>query len=331
MACTRTRYRATPTWTAPQLADLFKTGFTEAGYMVADWFDSFTNSSVENRILRVVHDSTKTYGTTFYWWMFTTNGCHVHVATGWDPVAHVPTGTLYLDYFSTATNSSFNHLQMFSASNASTIDLYRYTSQADPNQSFFLIQQGATRRVFTIVSAAKQLQPWINLDRGCFSGYTSFWSGTSNTAGLCGWAFGPLLRRGIIRGSGLRGVTSAGDYRGNNSELQLGYAAAGNASGGGNIPGFSGPYIYLPVGHSNTNDAYPVNSNPIFHSLSFTPYITGNMGPDFGITFHYDTNTFSPLDEFAAGSEIWDILDFTPNSSSVTGASPLFVAKMSPA
>ena len=103
MACTKQTYTATATWTASDLAQLFEDAFIDAGLMTA-WYDSFLSSSVENRVLEVVYDGTKTYGKTYYWFMFTTTGVYLHVATGWDAPNNVPSGTQYLDYFSTTTS-----------------------------------------------------------------------------------------------------------------------------------------------------------------------------------------------------------------------------------
>lgn len=332
MPCTKQLYRATQGWTAVQLADLFKAAFIDAGYMT-DWFDRFSSSGVENAILRVVYNGAKTYGTAFEWWMFHSSGVYKHVTTGWDAVAHQPTGSQYLDYYSIATNTVADHLQILQTTTSSTIDLYRYTSGADSNQDFFLLLNGTTnRRVFTIANASSQLQPWIDLDKGLFSGYTNFVPNVSARAGLAGFSFGPMIRRSIIRGSALRGQTSNPSYIGSTGSgtdnLQIGYAAVGNATADtSNLPNL-GPYIVLPVGHANANTAYSTDSNPIFHSLMFSPYITNNMSSDFGITFHYATNTFSPGDEFESGAQKWDVLDFAANASSVTGASPLFLARM---
>jgi hypothetical protein len=64
--------------------------------------------------------------------------------------------------------------------------------------------------------------------------------------------------------------------------------------------------------------------------MPFMPYITDPLPADFGLTFHYATNTFSPGDTFvvSAGTEEWEVLDFAANASAVTGASPLFLARM---
>ncbi len=52
MTVTKQTYTANATWTAVQLADMFRSAFIDAGLM-ADWYDSFLGSTYENRILRI--------------------------------------------------------------------------------------------------------------------------------------------------------------------------------------------------------------------------------------------------------------------------------------
>ena len=82
MACTKETYTAAATWTPAQLAQLFEDAFIDAGLMTA-WYDSFADSGIENRVLEITYDGTKTFGKTYYWFMFSTSGVYLHVATGW--------------------------------------------------------------------------------------------------------------------------------------------------------------------------------------------------------------------------------------------------------
>ena len=345
MACTKETYTATATWTASQLADIFRDAFIDAGLMTS-WFDSFLSGSVENRILKVEYDNTKTYGTTYYWWMFTTSGVFLHVATGWNATTHVPTGTQYLDYFATTTNATSNHWNMFSASTASTVELVRYTSGADVNQSWFVLKTGSTRLSFTIVSAAKTVQSWMDLSKGFFNGYARIECSTvavslNRGSGVIRSTRGPALRRDLVTGSALNGSTNFNDYAGYSAELRLvaygavgvqsnNFADNGRAMFGSSSSNVPGSAILLPVNFSSANPAFTSNSNPVFHGMPFMPYITDPLPADFGLTFHYATNSFSPGDTFvvSAGTEEWEVLDFAANASAVTGASPLFLARM---
>jgi len=329
MVCTKETYTATATWTASQLADLFRDAFIDAGLMT-DWYDSFLSGSIENRILEVTYDGSKTYGKTYYWFMFSTTGVFLHVATGWNAATDQPTGTQYLDYFSTTTNNTANHLQLLSVGTSNTVELVRYTSGVDTDQSWFVIKGSTSRRVFSIVNDAMTIQPWIDLSKGFYNGFASSQFTVSAAQGLARWFTGSTLRRDVVMGCGLVGSTTISHYTLSAEEPLIGYRAVGHLSNNNNNYNYNEPYIFLPVGFSATNPAYTSNSSPVFHSLTWNPYITESLPADFGITFHYATNSFSQGDTFvvSAGTEEWEVLDFAANTSAVTGASPLFLARM---
>jgi hypothetical protein len=313
---------------------------------MTDWHDSFLSGSVENRILEVIYDGAKTYGKTYYWFMFSTSGVFLHVATGWNAATDQPTGTQYLDFFATTTNSTSNHWNPVILSTASTVEVVRYTSGADVSQSWFVIKSGATRFAFTIINGAKTVQPWMDLAKGFFAGFA--WtrpittaSGSGRNSAFMRFNRGPSLRRELTLSAALNGSTSSSDYTSTPTLFSiLSYSAAGNGSNSMSSNGgamFASTFFdcnpgatILPCNFSGTNPAFVSNSNPVFHSLPFMPYITSSLPSDFGLTFHYATNTFSPGDTFvvSAGVEEWEVLDFATNASAVVGASPLFLARM---
>lgn len=333
MAVTKQTYTATATWTPSQLADIFRSAFIDAGLMT-DWHDSFVSSSIENRVLRVIYDGTKTYGTTFYWFMFSTSGVFLHVATGWNTSTDQPTGTQYLDYYSTSTNSTTNHYSLLaSGSNISsfTFQIDRYTSSESPDHSWFAIKYSTTRACFHVLPASATMQSWIDLNKGFYSGVVITSFSTNISQGFASFAGGPKLRREITTGCGLVGSTSSTEYRSTSVGLPLiSYSAVGHLSNSSSNYSAGGPgCIFLPVGFSSTNPAYTSNSNPVFYGMPYCPHITQNLPNDFGITFHYATNSFSQGDTFVvnSGVEEWEVLSFSSNSSAVTGASPLFLAR----
>lgn len=345
MTVTKQTYTATATWTAAQLADIYRSAFIDAGLM-ADWFDSFLSGSIENRILRVQYDASKAYGTTFYWFQFDTTGPVLQLATGWNSSTHVPTGTQYLDYVTTTTNSA-NGWRLLSGTSVSTAELVRYTSGVDANQSWFVFKNNNTRKAFTVTSASSSLQPWLDLDKGVYGGfYHTFHStGSNRNYAVNGFRRGPGLRRDLVIGTALNGSTNSNDYNSNCANIMAClYGAVGNSSNnfisnaslgfaasigfGSADERFSGALI-LPCNFSGTNPAFTVNSNPVFHSMPFQAYTVNPLPSDFGLTFHYATNSFSQGDTFvvSSGVEEWEVLDFAANASSVTGASPLFLAR----
>lgn len=342
MAVTKQTYKVLPIWTAANLADSYRSAFIDAGLMT-DWHDSFVNAGVENRVLRVQYDATKAYGTTFYWFMFTTSGAFVHVATGWNTTTKVPTGTQYLDFFSTATNTTGNHWQFSGAlTTNSETNLVRYSSGT---HHWFVSQQGTTRQCFAIQPANHAIQPWLNLDRGYYSGFTYASPYVSNNAAGVRFMRGTALRRDLKIGTGLNGVTDSASYTTVPNRIALiTYSAPGNVSNDreGNFraplivdnafnAGFFMNSIILPTGFTATNSAYPSNSSPVFHSLQFTPYSTTALNSDFGITFHYATNVFGFQDKFIVtpGVEEWEVLSFANATlGNGTTPSPAFLARV---
>lgn len=335
MAVTKQTYTATATWTASQLAEIFRQAFIDAGLMT-EWHDSFLSGNVENRVLRIVYDAGKTYGTTFYWFMFSSVtgriGVSMNVATGWNTTTKQPTGTQYLDFLSTTTNSTSNHWAIANVlSSTNTVSLIRYTSGIDTSQSWFVVKFSTSKFTFTIHPATFTFQNWIDLNKGFFSGLVYTNLTTINTMGFAQFIGGPKLRREIVMGCGLVGSTTTNDYiNASTSQPLIGYRAIGHLSN--NVSNFNTASfgIPLPIGFSATNPAYTSNSSPVFHSVIYSPYIVQTLPSDFGISFHYATNTFSVEDTFVVnvGTEEWEVLDYSSNSSSITGASPLFLARV---
>jgi hypothetical protein len=331
MACTKETYTATATWTASQLAQLFEDAFIDAGLITA-WYDSFLSGTIENRVLEVTYDGTKTYGKTYYWFMFATTGVWLHVATGWNNSTNVPTGTQFLDYFATTTNATTNHWQMFAAATTNTVELVRYTSGVDADQSWFTIKRsGGVDRTFTVINSALTVQSWLDLDKGFFNGFLSARPRTSSLMGVAGFARGPILRREIAVGASLNGGTSLSFYTSNPADRSLlAYATVGKASNGfnSNYTGLE-DCIFLPIASATANPAYSADSNPVFHSLPFHPYIAESLPSDFGLSFHFASNAFDPGDTLVvtAGTEEWEVLDSAANTVG-TGATPLFLARM---
>jgi hypothetical protein len=329
MACTKETYTATATWTASQLADLFRDAFIDAGLMTA-WFDSFLSGSIENRILEVTYDGTKAYGKTYYWFMFATTGVWLHVATGWNAATDQPTGTQYLDFFSTTTNATSNHWQMFAAATSNTVELVRYTSGVDADQSWFAIKRsGGADRTFTILKDVT-VQSWLDLSKGFFNGLVHVVPLIDTNSGVVQFDRGPALRREIAVGTYLIGNTASNLYAGTSATAQslLSYGAVGRVSNSVNNYGTSG-FIPLPTASATANPAYTADSNPVFHSLPFHPYIAESLPSDFGLTFHFASNAFDTGDTLVvtAGTEEWEVLAETAGTAG-TVATPLFLARM---
>lgn len=331
MAVTKETYSVAPTWTPAQLADIFRDAFIDAGLMVG-WYDSFLSGSIENRVLAITYDNTKTYGTTYYWFQFATNpGVNLQMATGWNNVSHVPTGTQWLDYLNTATNTTGYHWSFMSCSNVTTVVLDRYTSSVPPDDSWFVMRCASTHLAFTISKASRAYHSWLNMDRGIIQGFTNVGMLFSAQQAFLQFRPGPGIRRELVRGCGLRGaVDTQSNYASvATSASNISYSVASHVSNSNsNWSQIRGP-IMLPVGFSATNPAYPTDSSPVYHSIAHSPYTVQPLSSEFGITFHFATNGFSVGDTFVVtpGVEEWEVLSYGNASSAITEASPIFLAR----
>jgi hypothetical protein len=335
MAVTTATYTATATWTASQLANIFRSAFIDAGLMT-EWHDSFLNT-VENRVLEVQYDNTKTYGKTYYWFMFTTSGVFVSLASGWNATTHVPTGTQYLDYFATTTNATTNHGTFLSGLSASTtVTITRYSSAITSGFAFFLIRNGTTNKTLHIARASAPRPSWIDLDKSFFHYWADVRPSTSNLGGTIGLVQLPaVMRRSYLGGAGLRGQTNVAGFTGSQNLIEssapgLYYGAFGNASASAlTNRSILQQAVMLPTNFNNTNTSYSTDNVPIFTGLPYCGYINEVLPADFGITFHYANNTMAVADTFtvSAGTEVWDVLAVSNNATITTGASPMFLAR----
>jgi hypothetical protein len=327
MAVTKETYTAAATWTAAQLATLFEDAFVDAGLMTA-WYDTFLSGTVENRILEITYDGAKTYGKTYYWFMFTTTTIGVSVASGWDATTHVPTGTQYLDFFATTTNATTNHYAVRSSLvTGTTAELVRYTASG---YSWFAFRNGATPTPFFIAPASTGIAPWIDLDKVLFhhfiTGTASVLSATSTSSAFITFASEYGLRRSYWTQGLLRGRVLVTSYRDNHTTLS--YVGAGNTSNSSsNLSTDSS--IFVPYGFNNTNPAYTTDYTPVINGYSYSSYTTSNMPSDFGIFFNYAATAFAfgDLIVVSAGVEEWEVYGFANNSSD-TSASALIVARV---
>jgi len=331
MAVTVETYTATATWTAAQLATLFEDAFIDAGLMTA-WYDSFLNT-IENRILEVEYDDTKTYGKTYYWFQFTTGGVFLHVATGWNATTHVPTGTQYLDYFATTTNSTTNHRNLRSLTSTTTVSLTRYTSASNADFSWFLLQNGTNSFNFHIPDAGAPEASWLDLGKVMFCPFLSAQTRIIQNYALAAFRNEcPQLRRSYLCGGSLRGATSSSNYTSYYNIETYSYLGSGNQNNStANLNGGSSVSdIYMPLGFNNTNPEYGTDVIPVFTGVNYWAYLAEAMPSDFGISFHYANNTMAVRDKLivAAATEEWEMISVV-NSTSLSGnASSMFVARV---
>lgn len=317
-------YTATATWTASQLADIFKQAFIDAGLMT-DWFDSFLNT-VENRVLRVINDGAKTYGTVYYWFMFTTGGVFVATTNTWNATTHVPTGTQYIDYFSTTTNATTNHYQLAALASATNCTLTRYTSGVNSGASFFLLRNGATTANFMLSSPSFNASAFVDQNKVQFNHLIALSASTSNRTSSMLVSQIYHTRNSYLGSIALRGSTSLAVYAA--ARAIYGYLAHGNASALSisNVND-SVPSVILPIAENNTNTALAADHIPMFTSPTISPYMA-QLPSDFGLTTYYISNTVALQDTFvvSSGAEEWEVIAFAGNSG-VDAGRILFCAR----
>jgi hypothetical protein len=346
MAVTKQTYTATATWTPEQLADLFRDAFIDAGLMTA-WHAEFATSSNRVRVLKIEHDNTKAFGSTFYYFVFrigspqlTSPG--VSIASGWDTSTNLPTGTQFLDYHilpaSVVDDDDATILPASSVFSTSNISLDRFTSAGDTKQSWFVLRQGITiSSPFAFLHKNTVLHPWLDLDKGIVNGLVTIDASVNNRQGFVNFQLEENIRRCLLTGTALRGETETGSsgstifhniafrthcYTGLGSQADSTFLNESSSSIGG--------AVILPVAKSSANPAFTADYVPICSSLPWSPFTPTLLANDFGIYMHYADNTIVHGDKFIveAGVNEWEVLRFANNIVVVDGASPAFLARV---
>ena len=329
MAVTKETYTATPTWTASGAAALFEDAFIDANLMTA-WHDSFANGGVENRVLEVEYDGTKAYGTCYYWFVFTTTSIGVSVASDWNTGSNVPSGTQFLDYLETATNTTANHSLILAGANTATqLDVVRYTSSGNSDYSWFVVRNGSVPFPFLIAPASAPIVPWIDLDKTLFHHFVKCRLATSSLFGTASFNETFKLRRSYLNGYTLREITSFFAY--NNEQTFLTYTAGGHQNGNpGNYRTLqTSAEILVPYGFSATNPEFSEDFTPVLKGCSFSPYLTEPLPLDMGVHFPFTSTAFGFGDRIvvSSGVEEWEVLNFV-NTASADASNPLLVARV---
>lgn len=334
MPVTKQTYTAAANWTAVGFANIVRDAFIGAGLMTA-WYDSFVSGGVENRVLEIQYNSTKSYGKCYYWFMFTTSQLYLSIATQWDTAARVPAGTQFLDYVSLSTNTTNNHWSVLPSSltTGTQLDIVRYTSGASASYSWFVIRNGAIPNPFFIAPASSTVVPWLDLNKFFFHHFvvpTYAWDASSQNAHASIRFIDTLrLRRSYRDAQGLKFITDQGYYGSYNQRYPLhGYRSTPNWQAG-TAPDSNHPHIAVPYGFSEVNTAFTANYTPVIFGYSYSPYVQQSMPVDFGLQFSYLPTTFSFGDRVVvtAGAEEWEVLDFRNNNTNTSG-SPLLLARV---
>jgi hypothetical protein len=333
MPATKETYSAAAPWLASTAAQLLEDAFIDAGLMTS-WYDSFLSGSVENRILQVVYDGTKTYGTCYYWFVISTSTIGVSVATGWNATTHVPTGTQYSDYFSTETNTTARHSPLAGTLSSSTeINVVRYTSTDNPDYSWFVIRNGATPFPFMITPDSAPLVPWLDLNQVFFHHVVNMLMEVTSTTGNTSVGRAHFqdiyrLRRSYAQSQGLRSEISATDGYTDSRRL-FGYSSVGASTSTSPSSDIFANVISVPYRLQRSGLPFASNYTPVLFGCSYSFYVNEPLPDDFAVYFPYTNTSFSFGDSIVitAGVEEWEVLNFA-NNSSADAASPLFLARL---
>jgi hypothetical protein len=298
---------------------------------MTEWYDDFLSGSVENRVLEVVNDGTKTYGTVYYWFMFTTTEVRVHTALSWNTTTNVPTGTQYQNYFSTTTNSISDHSTLYSSSTNGTgsnlvtttsLTLTRYTSAINTSCTWFILRQSVFL-TFLVPFGAYTATSFVDQNITAFNGLinVNFWT-TSGGGAIRFNHKGGHTRRTYLGATAARGAT-IGQYFYTQVQL-LQYGAIGNSSQNtdGNLD--TRESIMLPTALTNTHTGLANNYTPVFTSIQCSPYLPA-LPADFALCSYYASTAVVTQDTFivSAGVEEYEVLMRAAGSTAVI----LFLAR----
>jgi hypothetical protein len=350
MAVTTASYSVAANYTPAQFATQIRSMFIDAGLMT-DWFASFANGGVENRVLEMIYDGSKTYGKSYYWFQFSGADMFMHISTGWNTSTNIPqgvggAGTQYLDWLSTTTSATTNHMRVTASgatgfNSSQSVSIQRLTSNVRTNFSVFLLVNGSTALNFFIDKTAP-IASLVDLNKVCYASMMWCKLSTSNRIGEASFQlFSPRLRRSHL-GQALRGDGNVTNYGASNTAVspwetwfgasrQLGnitYGAIGNTS---NQPGnyqFSVPVFTLPIAFTNTNPAYSADERPALENYLFNLYSAATLPEDFAIIAIYNNNTValgSTL-QITPGAEEYIVIAVANASTSVPlGEAPTMV------
>jgi hypothetical protein len=350
MAVTKQTYNISGPFTTTDVATALRSALIDAGLMT-EWYDTFTISGSRlGRVLQIIHDPTKTYGTCFYCFIIDIAGIGVSLATnGWDNTApgaiNVPTGTQYLDWQALPANSSISTsgfangcTPLLYYSLTSNLALERYTSASDTKQSWFVFRQTSSvtkSKPFSFLHKDTALHSWLNLNNGCISGFSQISCAASALVGLVNFQIDENLRRCLSIGTMLRGNTTGSNYHDQRINMYSYTGVGAAASYTNNYPSqatgpSTGATTPLPVGKNSANPEYTSDYVPACSNIPWSFWTPTRLADDFAVYMRYDANDIALGDRFVAQTAIneWEVLNFANNTTLNDGASASFLARI---
>jgi hypothetical protein len=371
MVVSKQAYTVSAPWLNFNLADQFRLAFIDAGLM-DDWYDSFETGSgstsgerEQHRVIRIIYDANKKYGTVFHWFTFRPFGRISYGYTHqWDPIGHVPLGVykkerLQQAYGETANTVSSGTSRIFATQVLSTTTtLTRYSSGVRDKFSMFIIKGGNNFQCFFLMPPGTKFQPYIDLDINTCGGLVAPVLDSNNTGAgtqvaaivnFChffhyadnifayGFSGRPGFGDGNIAYAFEKGVSykllgpgtsdiSGFNNPGNNLTTSNTFNVGDKISN--TINSKAGFEISLPCELAADNPDRAVDSTPVFADIPYSIYITDRLPIDFGIVGHFSNNTMEVQDIFQVTPNVeeWEILA-NVNYSNSKNPSILVVAR----
>lgn len=327
MAVTKTTHTIAPTWTASGLAQIVENGFTDAGYIPSGWYSRFLSGAVENRVLQVVNDPTKSKGTVYYWFQFTTTTAALRTALQWNQASNIPSGVLFQDFTTTTTNditaTAVGVVPVLSSmSTAVTTTFTTYRSGINSDCSFFVLRNGTNYNTFTIPFGTYTCLPFVDQSKVAFAASIELTASTSAIlTSLLVETLSPHLRSTYLTSVAGRGNTGNAGFA---AQFIINrFAAPGNNSTSSAISSnlnTTASNTILPYAFTNTASGLTEDHTPVFTSPSISPYMTP-CPDDIGIAGYYASNNITIQDTLvvASGVQEWEMIHVVNNATADSG------------
>lgn len=311
MAVSFQEYSLDASSTTEQIAAQLRQALIDAGLM-SDWYDKLTGADgCVFCILRITHDDTKPYGSSFIWFVIRPNGSgiNLHHSLTWNSISHQPTGVQYWDYYDTPNLTSYASNGWWSLGTSTNAFKLRRFTAADKSVTVLTSDQGGYP--VTICKTPSTLPSWLDFN---YCGLSTFFCSefvTSNVLGYRGmnW-YHPYLTRRHWHNNGSHYDTSSGSF----ARRTYGpvWYFAGTSSSTNYTNGLPLP-MQTTVGHP----ARSVDWRPIITDLNPYPPIDFNLGADFGLVSTAGLTLLANDTLTVSGSEVWRVIDKAGNTNMI--------------
>jgi hypothetical protein len=372
MVVSKQAYTVSAPWLNFNLADQFELAFIDAGLM-DDWFDEFETGSgstsgerSQHRVLRIIYDATKKYGTVYHWFVFRPDGTMDYsYSHQWDVLNNQPIGTARLDYLgnqsysvcSSTSTTTCSHRVFATQVLSTTTTLTRYSSGVRQKFAMFLLKGGNNFQTFFFMPPNTSFQPYIDLEVNTCGGLViplvDSQSATTDSQVIATISFAHVFAmRNNIFNYGYGGRSARDGTMANSIAHGVCYELGGAGTSTSSTSAFNS---VTSEGSFNANErllntttsrrsfaiglpcelAVDSNGNrtedatPVFADIPYSIYTQERLPIDFGVVGHFTNNTMQVQDIFQVtpGVEEWEILA-NVNYTNSRNPSALVVARV---